>query len=242
MNMAKISSPSNLWPKSRPALSEEQKRIVEDWYSYWLTVLPKSFGLIDRFDHRYSLRTLAPGIKTLEIGAGVGAHLRFESLENQEYVALELRPELAEVIRASYPAARVIIGDCQEEISFPDGYFDRVLAIHLLEHLSNLPKALDQVQRVLRPGGFFSVVIPCEGGFAYRIGRKISVQRIFERRYNQSYDWLIAYDHINRPGEIISELRSRFQIVHQAYFPLLVPITDLNLVIGLTLTHLKPNI
>lgn len=44
--------------------------------------------------------------------------------------------------------------------------------------------------------------------------------------------------HINRPHEIMSELRSRFSIVNQAYFPLRVPIVGLNLMIGLTLTGL----
>lgn len=73
------------------------------------------------------------------------------------------------------------------------------------------------------------------------MAQNISARRLFEKRYKQSYDWFVACEHINRPDEIICELRSRFQMVHQAYFPLKVPIVGLNLVIGLTLTHLGPN-
>ena len=140
---------SSRWPKSLPVLSEEQERIRKDFVSHWLEVLPNRYGLIEKFNHRYPLRTMISGVKTLEIGAGLGAHLRFEKLEiQQEYVALELQPTLAKTIRASYPAVRVVIADCQKQIEFPDGYFDRVLAIHVLEHLPNLPEALDQIQRL----------------------------------------------------------------------------------------------
>ena len=232
---------SNRWPKSLSALSEEQEQIRKDFMNHWLEVLPNRYGLIEKFNHRYPLRTMVSGVKTLEIGAGLGAHLRFEKLEIQkEYVALELQPELAMAIRTSYPAVRVVIADCQKQIDFPDGYFDRVLAIHVLEHLPNLPEALDQIQRLLSSGGLLSVVIPCEGGLAYSMARNISARRIFEKRYKQSYDWFVACEHINLPDEIISELRSRFSIIHQTYWPFRVPIINLNLVMGLTLTHLKP--
>ena len=223
------------WPKSLPVLTKEQERIREDFVNHWLEVLPNRFGLVEQFNHRYPLQTASAKGRTLEIGIGRGAHLSFEDLSEQEYVGLELRPELAEVIRATHPKVRLVVGDCQERIDFPDGYFDRVLAIHVLEHLPNLPKALDEVRRVLRPGGLFSVVIPCEGGIAYSLARNISARRIFERRYQQNYDWFVACEHLNRPDEIILELESRFSRIHHRFFPLLIPAMTLNLIIGLTL-------
>ena len=234
-----LATQSSQWPKALPLLTDEQKNIREDFYKLWLDVLPKRFGLVEKFNHHYPLRTIASGVKTLEIGAGIGVHLRYENLDMQEYVALELRPDLAKKICDTFPSMQVVIGDCQERVDFPDNYFDRVLAIHVLEHLPNLPKALDEIRRLLRPGGTFSVLIPCEGGFAYSLARNISARRIFEKRYRQSYDWFVACEHINRPDEILVELQSRFSIVHRMYFPLLAPIVALNLIIGLTLTNPK---
>lgn len=227
---------TSTWPRQRPVLTEQQHEILEDWYGFWLNTMPDRYSAIVRFNQEYPARTAVPGARTLEIGAGTGEHLLYEDASSQEYFALELRQELTSRLLARFPEVNTIIGDCQKRIDAPDKYFDRVLAIHLLEHLPDLPKALDEVTRVLRPGGKFSVVIPCEGGFGYWLGRQFSSKRVFEQRYGISYDWLISYDHVNRAAEILHELESRFLITDSSYFPTRIPSIDLNLVIGLTLT------
>jgi len=149
-------------------------------------------------------------------------------------VALELRQEMAEEIERQHPGARAIVGDAEQRLPFDDDSFDRAIAIHVLEHLRNLPAALDEIRRVLRPGGRFSVVIPCEGGAGYALGRRFTSQRIFEKRYDTSYDWYIKSEHFNVPGEIVPELERRFDREHRSFWPLKVPAVNLNLCIGLT--------
>lgn len=228
---------STLWPKQLPVLTEEQERIRDDFYNVWLAVLPRKYGMLERFNHHYPLRTARSGARTLEIGAGIGGQLAFENLQDQHYAVLELRSDLAQQLQAVHPSVEVAVGDCQVEIPFQDASFDRVLAIHVLEHMPNLPAALDEIRRILKPGGEFSVVIPCEGGWAYSLARNISARRIFERRYKQSYDWFVACEHVNRPAEIIDELLRRFSLAHRSFFPLPLPSVNLNLVIGLTLVN-----
>jgi SAM-dependent methyltransferase len=151
-------------------------------------------------------------------------------------VALELRANMAERIRARFPSIQTCVGDCQTRLDFPDGQFDRILAVHVLEHLPDLPAAVREMHRVCHPErGIFSVVIPCEGGLAYWMARRISAQRIFERRYKQSYDWFIRREHINRPSEILQELSDYFEVTHRSFFPLQAPWIWCNLCIGLTL-------
>jgi hypothetical protein len=70
---------------------------------------------------------------------------------------------------------------------------------------------------------------------AYSLARKISAQRIFEKRYNQSYQWFIEREHVNRPREILNELAPYFAVSSRRFFPLRVPAVFCNLVIGLTL-------
>jgi SAM-dependent methyltransferase len=233
-----VSQISSKWPKQLPLLSREQVCIRDEFMALWHEELPQRYKVIERFNHGYPVsrsRDLKGSIRTLEIGAGLGGHLEFENLSAQEYYALELRAEMAERLRQRYPQCHAMVGDCQQHLPFPDAFFDRVLAIHVLEHLPNLPAALSEIRRVIRARGHFCVVIPCEGGILYSLARNVSARRLFEKRFKQSYDWLIQSEHINLPDEILAELAVLFEIQHRRFFPLLVPVVGLNLCIGLTL-------
>ena len=228
------------WPKVLPELTAEQERISDDFMHHWHEVLPKRYGVVDDFNHGYVVRH-APRqfVRTLEIGAGLGEHLRYEklsSLQKSNYTALELRPKMAARIRERFPEIHTHIGDCQKRLEFSDGYFDRILAIHVLEHLPNLPAAIEEMYRLCsKEDGVFSVVIPCEGSVAYAVARRISAQRIFEKRYKQPYRWLIEREHLNKPDEIIPELQKHFTIQQRSFFPLPFPFVFCNLCLGMTL-------
>jgi SAM-dependent methyltransferase len=228
------------WPKTFPPLTAEQQRISNDFMKHWHEVLPQRFGLIERFNHGYPVRHAPAHFRrTLEIGAGLGEHLHYEKLtpaQEENYHALELRENMSRQISERFPRVRAISGDCQQRLDFPDGYFDRILAIHVLEHLPDLPATVREMHRLCDPNtGIFSVVLPCEGGMAYGLARRISAQRIFEKRYQQPYGWFIEREHINLPHEIFEELERFFQITHRSFFPLPLPLVFCNLCIGLTL-------
>lgn len=236
-NEAGLSFKRFVWPKVLPPLTSEQQKISDDFYRHWHELIPNKYRAIEQFNHSYPMRMLpsVPNAKTLEIGAGTGGHIAHEDLSNQSYHCIELRPHMAEKIMERFPQVRAVVGDCQRNIPFEDNFFDRVLATHVLEHLTDLPAALDQIQRVLAPGGLFSAVIPCDPGLAYGFARKISSERIFRKRYGMSYDWFIHREHINSPDEILTLLRQRFTPVHSEYWPLRVPVVNMNLCIGITL-------
>ncbi len=230
-----MSNPSTHWPKPFPQLTDEQLRIRDDYMKYFHEIYSDRYAAVAKFNHTYPLPSARPGIRTLEIGAGLGEHLDFEdAAEQEEYVALELRDEMAAVIAEAHPEISTLVGDVVAGLDVPDASFDRVIAIHVLEHLYNLPPALDEVRRVLKPGGLFEVVIPCEGGFGYSLGRRVTSQRVFEKRYKMNYDWYIKSEHFNVPREITAELDKRFARQRSAWWPLKVPSVHLNLCLGLT--------
>ncbi len=229
------------WPKIFPALSPERAAINDDFVLYWHEVLPKRYSVVDSFNHNYVVKNAPINFsRTLEIGAGTGEHLRYEQLsleQTKNYVAVDIRENMVAELRLQYPEINSVVGDCQKRMEFGDGYFDRILAIHVLEHLPNLPAAIKEMYRLCdKNRGVLSIVIPCEGSFAYSVARKISAQRIFEARYKQSYQWFIEREHINLPNEIFEELSQYFLLTSSRYFPIPIHAEFCNLCIGATFT------
>jgi SAM-dependent methyltransferase len=234
-----MASPSK-WPKVLPALSPEQKRISDDFMKLWHEELPRRFGVIEKFNHEFPVKHSRPGFRTtLEIGAGLGEHLHYEQLtaeQEKNYHANEFRENMAARLRESFPRVKTVVADCQQRLDFPDAFFDRILAVHVLEHLPNLPATIREAHRLLNPHGQFLVVIPCEGSPAYTLARKISAERVYKRRYGGDYSWFHTREHINLPDEILAELNPYFTIATKSFFPLpFLPFIFNNLVIGLNL-------
>jgi ubiquinone/menaquinone biosynthesis C-methylase UbiE len=48
------------------------------------------------------------------------------------------------------------------ELEFPDASFDKIYSFHTIEHVPDLPRALREMARVLRPGGRLMLVYPAE--------------------------------------------------------------------------------
>lgn len=223
------------WPKATPALTAEQEAIRERFLADWLAALPTTYGRLEHFNQSYVLRRLPPRPwRVLEIGAGIGAHLEHEPGGWEEYTVCELRAEFAAKLKRRYPETRVIVGDIQRGIDVPDGYFNRIMAIHVLEHLPDLPAALREARRILSPDGILSVVIPCEGGALYELAREISTRRQFEKRFQTSYDWFVKTEHVSKAPEIIQQLHEKFEVIDTSYWPLRVKCIPLNLVMGLS--------
>ena len=228
--------PRYSWPKTLPPLSTAQKELADDFVLHWHEVLPGRYSAIERFNHSYSLRHLPPMTRwrTLELGAGIGGHLQFEPLDRQDYHCIELREQMAAEIERRYPSVTTVVGDCQRHIPYDDAFFDRVVVIHVLEHLPNLPAAIAEVHRVVKPGGLFSIVLPCDPGLLYELARKVSAERIFKTRYQMPYRWFARREHLNSPAEILHVVRQSFDVFDTAYFPMRVPLIHLNLCIGMT--------
>jgi SAM-dependent methyltransferase len=142
---------------------------------------------------------------------------------------------MADQLQQHCPKIQTHVGDCQERLDFADGFFDRIIAIHVLEHLPNLPAALREMHRLCnKKTGTFSMVIPCEGSLAYSFARQISAKRLFQKRYKRPYHIFIGREHINLPWEIMAELKPYFEITQRTYFPIPLPFEFCNLFIGAT--------
>jgi SAM-dependent methyltransferase len=230
------------WPKTLPALTPEQQQRSDEFMKLWHVELAgrPRYGSIEKFNHGFPVAHSPAGFKTtLEIGAGLGEHLEYEKLTPEQergYHCNEFRENMAAEIRRRFPNVQTVVGDCQKRMDFPDGYFDRYLAIHVLEHLPDLPAAIREAWRLVnKQTGRMLVVIPTEGSLAYSLARKISAERVWKRHFAVPYAEFYKREHINLPPEILEELDPYFTIETQSFFPLRVPALFCNLVIGYVL-------
>lgn len=107
-----------------------------------------------------SAGALGPHKKALEIGCGTGIFTALIARSGADITAVELSPELVERARAQNPAPNVkYLVMNVEELAFPENSFDCVYGSSVLHHL-NLPKALPEMLRVLKPGGNFVFTEP----------------------------------------------------------------------------------
>ena len=53
-----------------------------------------------------------------------------------------------------------VVADIQKGSGFPDNHFDTILMFDVLEHLEYPQRAMDEVKRVLKPGGRLYITVP----------------------------------------------------------------------------------
>ena len=224
------------WPKVPPALSAEQLAAREKYMRLWHEQLPQKYGVVERFNHGFAAGLALPTpCRTIEIGAGLGEHAAYEKLDRQQYHFLEYREEFCRELKRRYPNFPVIQGDIHERQAYPDAHFDRIVAIHVLEHLVDLPAAVGEIRRLLKDDGVFDVVLPCEGGLAHSLGRKLTAQRLFEKNFAMDFTPIRRNEHVSTFREILTVLETHFRVDKQRFFPAAIPYYQLNFCAGFRL-------
>lgn len=100
----------------------------------------------------------------VDYGAGTGIYTVAvaAAVPNGKVFAVEALPQLAELLREKITpelADRLCLCETDDNVvPLDDGEADRVVMVDVLHHLYDQPEALEEVVRVLRPGGLFVVL------------------------------------------------------------------------------------
>jgi SAM-dependent methyltransferase len=118
----------------------------------------------DRFE-------VGAGTRLLDVGCGMGRH-SFEALRRgADVVAADLDREALAAVEtmagamaaegeAPPTASFTAVSADARRLPFADGSFDRVIASETLEHIREDSTAMEEIARVLRPGGRAVVTVP----------------------------------------------------------------------------------
>lgn len=153
-----------------PVPDDPKRRVYEFWNAAACgeaLLLPgtDAEGYAAQRRERYRLEPFIPafanfrhwrGARVLEIGVGLGADHESFAAAGSELYGIDLTERAIEHTRARLAHAglrsTLAVGDA-EALPYPDGFFDLVYSWGVLHHSPSPERALDEVWRVLRPGG-----------------------------------------------------------------------------------------
>jgi len=168
---------------------------------------------------------LLPGSKVLDVGCGEGRHIfgilnEFENVYcyglDQDVPSLDKCKEGLEFFKELDLNDTVFQEGSVYKLPFEESFFDLIICSEVLEHLDDYHGAINEIYRVLKPGGKFLTSVPSywpekicwslSSGYQNMPGGHV---RIFKKRQviNEIIDHGFKYDH-----------SERFHGLHSAYW------------------------
>ncbi len=101
---------------------------------------------------------VSAGVRVLDVGTGPGTVAAAAAARGAKVTAVDAEPTMVELARAAVPAAdsRVAV---LPNLPFGDGEFDAVVGNFVLNHVGQPRSALNELRRVVRPGGWVALTI-----------------------------------------------------------------------------------
>ena len=185
---------------------------VASSYRRWAPIYDKTFGAVTGAGRRRACAYLSQrGGEVLEVGVGTGLSLPLYE-GNTQVTGIDFSTDMLAKAQARVREQRLAHVKALRQmdarnLDFPDGAFDSVAAMHVLSVVPEPERVMQEIARVLRPGG--QVVIT--NHFAAEAGVMARIERISARLEN-----VIGWQSDFPIGRVLSE-------------PSLVPVQRANL-------------
>jgi SAM-dependent methyltransferase len=176
------------------------------------------------------------GKRVLEIGAGDIRHQKYWRGRPLEYILADVSTDMMAFARERLTETginhRALLVERNRGLPLADASVDVIVSFYSLEHLYPLRPYLDEMLRLLKPGGVLIGAIPAEGGLAWGLGRMLTSRRWFKKNTRIDPDKIICWEHPNFADEIVAEIDQQFERVILTRWPFpWLPFLDVSLVI-----------
>ncbi|MDB4970569.1 MAG: Methylase involved in ubiquinone/menaquinone biosynthesis [Myxococcales bacterium] len=155
-------------PKRSPL--DDAKSFFDDlWNSYLSRFLSDSYPIYYFREHAADFARPDRAPRILDVGCGSGYKLAYlQRHAGWETHGVDFNAQAVDNARARGADVHLTTGD---RLPFPDDYFDAAMSWHSLEHHYSPRATMNEVLRVLRPGGYGIFAVPSGDSLGLRIFR-----------------------------------------------------------------------
>jgi ubiquinone/menaquinone biosynthesis C-methylase UbiE len=148
-------------------MSNSSREYFADIAQRWDSISAEFFSETVR-DKAIDLARVRRGLVAADVGAGTGFLTGGLLQRGAKVIAVDQSEEMLEEIQSKYGGTylRCVTGEA-ETLPLPDASVDRVLANMYLHHVERPPLAVQEIARILRPGGRVVITDLDEHGFEF---------------------------------------------------------------------------
>ena len=156
------------------------------------------------------IASLKGKVRILDIGCQSGTFCGALRELGHEPYGIEISSRQVKRAQNMYPDIPIIQANCEKTLPFPDSHFDVVWAGEVIEHIGHTDVFLNEINRVLRPGGHFILSTPMHN----RIKGLLIVLFKFEKHFDPEFPHYRFYTKKSLCGVL---KRRGFEIVEVGY-------------------------
>lgn len=156
--------------------------------------------------------------RILDWGCGWGQVSDLLVREGLNVTSFDYRPEQEEGVHPleRFPHLHAHISHDPRRLPFPDGAFDAVLSCGVLEHVEDPDESLEEIRRVLLPGGTF---------YVYKLPNRTSYLEAIAKRAGLYYHGALEHDRLYTPRSAVSLLEHHGLTVDESRRINVLPLT-----------------
>ncbi|MBI4853746.1 MAG: class I SAM-dependent methyltransferase [Acidobacteria bacterium] len=157
------------------------------------------------------------GKKVLEVGCGLGTDAIQFARAGASYTGIDLTPRSIELVEKRFQQEN-LLGNFQiadgENLPFPDNHFDLVYSHGVLHHTPDTQKAINEVHRVIKPGGKALIMLYHRNSYNYygniMFFRRLGAQ-ILKYSWGPSLVNLLTKEDINALNRLQNDMKKNPQ-------------------------------
>jgi len=133
-------------------------RVAREWWDEKATIYALSHLNLPRFQYFDRFVANWQGLKVLDLGCGGGFTCEFLARRGAFVSGIDRSKNCIQAAKKHADKNNLSIdyqNGIAENLPYPDNFFDAVICVDVLEHVSDLKKTIFEIYRVLKPGGFF---------------------------------------------------------------------------------------